>query len=173
LAKFIEGMPEGQRKHFAKAPDAYSIAMNYLVDAKPALRAIPLERRPYFAAALYFTSMMDQAMHYHHPECYERYRRLTDYPKLTGACPGACMYIAEPKMALERTNLFDARPSEYIQADPRRLEQNRQALAPLLEQGRDYFREAFPALLTQHFPAIADPAALYRRVFDDWTPRAV
>lgn len=167
LASFLEAIPASQRKHYAKAPESYSVAMNYLVDPRTALRKIPLERRPLFAASLYFASLMDQAMHYHHFESYERYRLLTDYPKLTGACPGACMYMAEPSMALERTNLFDANPSEYIQQDPRRLAQNKSLLDPLVKDGTAYFRQAFPTFLRSHFPEISEPESFYRRVFNE------
>ena len=168
LAAFVEAMPASQRKHFNKSPESYSISMNYLVETALALHVIPLERRPLYAVALYFTSLMDQAMFVHRKDCYERYRRLTDYPKLTGACPGACMYIAEPSMALERTNLFDADPSDYIQSHVGRLEQNRLKLAPIVNEGTAYFRMAFPDFLRRQLPVIADPEALYRQVFNDW-----
>lgn len=168
LAAFVEAMPPSQRKHFMKSPESYSISMNYLVEPKLALHVIPIERRPYYAAALYFTSLMDQAMYKYREECYSYYRRLTNYPKLTGACPGACMYIAEPSMALERTNLFDVDPSDYIQSQYGVLFRNRLTLAPILKEGRDYFRKAFPAFLQSYFPEISEPELFYRRVFDDW-----
>lgn len=169
LAIFLEAMPAGQRKHFMKSPESYSISMNYLVDSSLALHVIPQERRPYYAAALYFTSLMDQAMYKHRQDCYSRYRRLTEYPKLTGACPGACMYIAEPSIALERTNLFDVDPSDYIQSRSDALFRNQLTLAPILKEGAAYFRHAFPSFLRRHFPQISDPDALYRLVFDDWS----
>jgi hypothetical protein len=169
LAAFLAAMPEGQRKHYMKSPESYSISMNYLVDPKLALHVIPLERRPFYAVSLYFTSVMDQSMYEHRQEYYSHYRRLTDYPKLTGACPGACMYIAEPSIALERTNLFDVDPVDYIQSRSDTLFRNRLTLAPILKEGAAYFRHAFPAFLRQHFPRIADPDALYRQVFDDWS----
>ena len=169
LAAFLEAMPVGQRKHFMKSPDSFSISMNYLVEPSLALHVIPQERRPFYAAALYFTSLMDQAMYKHRQDCYSRYRRLTDYPKLTGACPGACMYVAEPSIALERTNLFDVDPSDYIQSRSDTLFRNRLTLAPILKEGAAYFRHAFPSFLRRHFPHIADPDALYRLVFDDWS----
>ena len=168
LAAFLEAMPADQRKHFMKSPESYSISMNYLVDPSLALHVIPQERRPYYAAALYFTSLMDQAMYKHRQDCYSRYRRLTDYPKLTGACPGACMYIAEPSMALERTNFFDHDPRAYIHGRSEVVFGNRMILIPILKEGMDYFRQAFPAFLRKHFPHISDPDALYRLTFDDW-----
>ena len=72
-------------------------------------------------------------------------------------------------MALERTNLFDIRPSEYIQQDPQRLAQNKIVLDPLVKDGTAYFRQAFPAFLHRHFPEISEPQAFYRRVFNDWS----
>jgi hypothetical protein len=171
LAAFLDAMPSSQRRHYAKAPESYSIAMNFLVDPRMALKVVPLERRPYFAASLYFAALMDQSMHYHHWLLYERFRVLTDYPKLTGACPGACMYMAEPKIALDRTNLFDVSPDDYIQMHPAAFQRNHDALAPVLREGRDYFRSAFPSLLRQHFPEIHEPDAFYRRVFEDWPQR--
>ena len=169
LAAFVEAMPPGQRKHFMKSPESYSIAMNYLVEPALALHVIPLERRPYYAAALHFTSLMDQAMYKHRQECYSHYRRLTDYPKLTGACPGACMYIAEPTMALTHTNLFDVEETDYIQRRSDTLFRNELTLAPILKEGRAYFRQAFPAFLRRYLPHINDPEALYHRVFNDWS----
>lgn len=169
LAAFLEAMPAGQRKHFMKSPESYSISMNYLVEPRLALHVIPLERRPYYAAALYFTSLMDQAMYQHRQESYERYRRLTDYPKLTGACPGACMYIAEPTMALTHTNLFDVDETDYIQRRSDTVFRNELTLAPILKEGKAYFRQAFPAFLRRHLPRISDPEALYRRIFSDWS----
>jgi hypothetical protein len=168
LQVFLEAMPASQRKHYSKAPESHSIAMNFLVDSRMALKVVPFERRPLFAASLYFGALMDQAMHYHHGESYERYRVLTDYPKLTGACPGACMYMAEPTIALERTNLFNQPSDDYIQRHPQTLERNREALAPVLQAGRNYFRHAFPAFLRENFPKVAEPESFYRRVFDDW-----
>jgi len=88
LAAFLSAMPAGQSKHYAKSPESWSIAMNYLVEPGLALYVIPKEIRPYFAASLYFTSLMDQAMYKYCQDCYGSYRRLTDFPKLTGACPG-------------------------------------------------------------------------------------
>jgi hypothetical protein len=168
LQAFLDAMPVSQRRHYAKAPESYSIAMNFLVDPRMALKVVPLERRPYYAAALYFAALMDQSMHYHHGHSYERFRFLTEYPKLTGACPGACMYMAGPKIALERTNLFNLPVSAYIQMDALALERNRVALAPVLQEGRDHFRVAFPAFLRAYFPEIEEPESFYRRVFDDW-----
>jgi hypothetical protein len=169
LAAFVEAMPASQRKHFMKSPESYSISMNYLVEPRLALHVIPLERRPYYATALYFTSLMDQAMYQHRQESYERYRRLTDYPKLTGACPGACMYIAEPTMALTHTNLFDVDETDYIQRRSDTVFRNELTLAPILKEGKAYFRQAFPAFLRRHLPHISDPEALYRRIFSDWS----
>ena len=168
LAAFLTAMPAGQSKHYAKSPESWSIAMNYLVEPGLALYVIPKEIRPYFAASLYFTSLMDQAMYKYRQDYYGSYRRLTDYPKLTGACPGACMHIAEPSMALERTNLFDADPSDYIQSVPETLARNRIVLEPIIKEGIEYFRQAFPAFLTRHLPEIADPEALFRKAFNDW-----
>jgi hypothetical protein len=72
-------------------------------------------------------------------------------------------------MALERTNLFDVSPSEYIQQDPQRLAQNKIVLDPLVKDGTAYFRQAFPTFLRRHLSEISEPESFCRRVFNDWS----
>lgn len=164
LAAFISAMPASQRRHFNRSPFSYSISMNYLVDPKPALQVIPLECRPYFATSLYFTSLLDQSMYTYCRLYYERFRRLTNYPKVTGACPGACQNLASPSIALERTNLSNDDPLDYIQG--KATFGNLVTLIPVVSDAEAYFMEQFPLFLQKHFSDLAEHEALCRRIFD-------
>jgi hypothetical protein len=165
LRKFYATMPEGMRKHFPRSPESYSISMNFLVEPDLALKVIPLEDRPNFAVCLYFTALVDQAMHYHFQNSYEKFRRLTNYPKLTGACPGACMYMAHPTIALKCTNLFNSDPSEYINSRTETVERSQAILKPIVEEGIVYFLKDFPDFLRKYFPEIGEPESFAHRVF--------
>jgi hypothetical protein len=170
LRKFYATMPEGMRKHFSRSPESYSISMNFLVEPDLALKVIPLEDRPSFAVCLYFTALVDQSMHYHFRQYYERFERMTNYPKLTGACPGACMYMAHPTIALKCTNLFNSDPSEYINSRNETIERSQAILKPIVEEGIVYFLKDFPQFLRTYFPEIPEPESFARRVFcQDYT----
>ena len=164
LMLFYTAMPEGMRKHFQRSPDSYSISMNFLVDPEMALKVIPLEDRPNFAVCLYFTALVDQSMHYHFRNSYERFRMLTNYPKLTGACPGGCQHMANPRIALKCMNLFDCDPSEYINSRSETVERSQVILKPIVEEGIAYFLKDFPGFLRTYFPEITEPESFARRV---------
>ena len=165
LMLFYAAMPEGMRKHFQRSPESYSISMNFLVDPEMALKVISLEDRPNFAVCLYFTALVDQSMHYHFRNSYERFRMLTNYPKLTGACPGGCQHMANPRIALKCMNLFDCDPSEYIDSRRETAKRNQTILEPIVEEGIAYFLKDFPEFLRKYFPEIPEPESFARRVF--------
>jgi hypothetical protein len=104
-------------------------------------------------------------MHYHFQNSYEKFRRLTNYPKLTGACPGACMYMAHPTIALKCTNLFNSDPSEYISSRSETIERSQAILKPIVEEGIVYFLKDFPEFLRTYFPEIGEPESFAHRVF--------
>jgi len=164
LRKFYATMPEGMRKHLYRSPGSYSISMNFLVDPEMALKVVPLDDRPNFAVCLYFTALVDQSMHYHFRQYYDRFERMTNYPKLTGACPGACMYMAHPTIALKCVNLFDCDPSEYINSRSETVERSQVILKPIVEEGIAYFLKDFPHFLRTYFPEITQPESFARRV---------
>jgi len=167
LKDLFSAMTPGMREHLSVPPASYSLSMNILVEPDLGLKAVPLDRRPHLAVSLFFAALMDQSMHYHHRGVYERFRRMTDYPKLKGACPGACMHMAKPRIALICLNLFDSDPSEYIRLHTESKARSKVILQPIVEEGRAYFLEDFPKFLRKIFPEIAEPDSFARRIFSE------
>ena len=61
------------------------------------LKKVPSERRAVFLICLYFTVLMDQAMHSHYPSHYSRFEELTRYPKF---CHGLGQFQKNPRAIL-------------------------------------------------------------------------
>ncbi len=62
------------------------------------LTHVPVERRTAFLVALYFTVLVDQAMHSHFPAHYRKFEDLTRYPKF---CHGLGQFQKNPRMLLD------------------------------------------------------------------------
>ena len=61
------------------------------------LNKIPIESRPNFLICLYFTVLVDQAMYTHFRSDYERFAKLTQYPKF---CHGLGQFQKNPRELL-------------------------------------------------------------------------
>lgn len=61
------------------------------------LDKIPMERRAVFLICIYFTVLVDQAMHTHYPSHYARFEELTRYPKF---CHGLGQFQKNPRAIL-------------------------------------------------------------------------
>jgi hypothetical protein len=64
----------------------------------PTVARWPEERRLLFASALFLTVLVDQVCYTHFRDAYPTFRRLTQYPKWRGDCPGACGYHIHPEV---------------------------------------------------------------------------
>lgn len=62
------------------------------------LEAIPVQRRPQFLACLYFTVLIDQAIHAHFRALHGRFDDLTHYPKF---CHGLGQFQKNPREILD------------------------------------------------------------------------
>jgi hypothetical protein len=71
-----------------------------LSSLNPAVRALSDERQALFACALFLTIVADQVCYTHFRSAYDRFRALTQYPKLKGDCPGGCSAHIHPSNAL-------------------------------------------------------------------------
>jgi hypothetical protein len=72
--------------------DEIRIQPRTLSTANEVIRAWAPDRLNVFAAALFFTILVDQVAYTHFRHVYSRFRALTRYPKFCGDCPGGCNY---------------------------------------------------------------------------------
>lgn len=61
------------------------------------LERVPASARPFFLVCLYFTVLVDQAMHEHYRSHYSRFEQLTRYPKF---CHGLGQFQHNPRAIL-------------------------------------------------------------------------
>ena len=101
------------------------------------LRSVPVEQREAFLICLYFTVLVDQAMHCHFRDCYTAFEELTKYPKF---CHGLGQFHLDPRGIL----------SAPIEAG--RLNGDR--LRRLLPDGMTLFVKETDSFLKTHMPHI-------------------
>ena len=73
-----------------------------LSDHNETVRSWPAEQRALFGVALFFSVLVDQVCYTYHRNQYEDFRRLTQYPKFVGDCPGGCYSHLHPSLILEQ-----------------------------------------------------------------------
>ena len=113
------------------------------------LARVPAERRACFLVCLYFTVLVDQAMHAHAREQYPRFAALTRYPKF---CHGLGQFQQNPRAIL-------VSPVERGLVSP-------EGVRAILPAGMELFVEEVLAFFRDHMPEV-DPRAFFERlVFD-------
>lgn len=70
------------------------------------------ERRALFAASLFLTVLADQVCYTHFRPSYDRFRRLTMYPKWRGDCPGGCHAHIHPRVVFQAIGAREGRRGE-------------------------------------------------------------
>lgn len=114
-----------------------------------AIEAIPCERRPLFAVCLCWTVLIDQAMFKYSGHYYDEFRKLSAYPKLTGAGEWTwCHKCTRPIYAI----------ADMCYGDPDG-ESKARAHMPA---AKDYFRKDIPDALARLFSV---PDELSERIF--------
>ena len=73
-----------------RPPEARIVTLGHdWVDRCSLLERIPVDSRPSFLACLYFTVLVDQAMHAHSLGWYAEFEKLTLYPKFRVGLPSS------------------------------------------------------------------------------------
>ncbi len=113
------------------------------------LDRIPADRRPAFLVCLYFTILVDQAMHAHFRPYYSRFESMTRYPKY---CHGLGQFHKNPRGIL-------LRPIERGFVDQDGLEE-------LLNDGMELFVEQVDDFFRNHMPEIS-PEDFFKKLLYD------
>ncbi len=108
------------------------------------LRLWPAERRALFGVALFFTVLLDQVCYTCFPALYESFRRLTEYPKFKGDCPGGCYQHLHPSLILSSLG----RPPGVTDSTvlPEYAQLLGEAIPVMQRKVREFCRDHFPAL---------------------------
>lgn len=112
-------------------------------------KTVPTERRAVFLICLYFTVLVDQAMHSHYPSQYSRFEELTRYPKF---CHGLGQFQKNPRAILS------------VPADKGFVEQAN--IETHLLDGMNLFVDEIATFFEEHMPTIETADFFNRLIYD-------
>ena len=84
---------ESQISHREDVDGVFAIQFHIIDDNIYTIAPWGNERIGLFAAALFFTVLVDQVCYTHFHSIYVKFQSLTRYPKLRGPCPGGCQNL--------------------------------------------------------------------------------
>ena len=113
------------------------------------LARVPSASRPCFLVCLYFTVLVDQAMHEHYPTQYQRFEELTHYPKF---CHGLGQFQHNPRGILSV-------PIEQGLV-------SREVLHDQLEPGMELFVVEVVSFFGGHMPDISPSEFFHKLAYD-------
>ena len=137
LRALLAAIPEKWRRTLWNDPAALTIQLDRLSKGD-AIEAVPADRRPLFAVCLCWTVLIDQAMYKYSGHYYESFRRMSAYPKLTGAGEWTwCHKCTRPIYAITDMHYGDQDGLSKAKA--------------LMTAAKDYFRKDIPESLGRLF----------------------
>jgi len=113
------------------------------------LDKVPTERRATFLICLYFTVLVDQAMHSHYPSHYSRFEELTRYPKF---CHGL--------------GQFQKNPRDILSAPVDKALVEQATIERYLLAGMHLFIDEVAAFFKEHMPDIEPAKFLETLIYD-------
>lgn len=148
LRALLAAIPEKWRRTLWDDPAALTIQLDRL-SVGDAIEVVPADRRPLFAVCLCWTALIDQAMYKYSGHYYESFRRMSAYPKLTGAGEWTwCHKCTRPIYAINDMHYGDQDGLSKASA--------------LMTSAKDYFRKDIPESLGRIFSV---PDELSERIF--------
>ena len=148
LRALLRSIPEKHKRTLWSDPSALTIQLDRL-NKGDAIEAVSADRRPLFAVCLCWTALIDQAMYKYSGHYYESFRRMSAYPKLTGAGEWTwCHKCTRPIYAINDMHYGDQDGLSKAKA--------------LMTAAKDYFRKDIPESLGRLFSI---PDELSERIF--------
>lgn len=148
LRALLAAIPEKWRHTLWSDPSALTIQVDRLCEGD-SIEAVHLDSRPLFAVCLCWTVLIDQAMYKYSGHYYEGFRRLSAYPKLTGAGEWTwCHKCTRPISAISCMGYGDPDGESKAWAH--------------MAAAKDYFRKDIPESLGRLFSV---PDELSERIF--------
>ncbi|PIV97007.1 MAG: hypothetical protein COZ16_02715 [Flavobacteriaceae bacterium CG_4_10_14_3_um_filter_31_253] len=98
INQFFSTIPDDSRFHEDKDnKQIFSIQHERLTPSKNHLDFLDKDEKEYFGVALFFTVLTDMVCYTYYKDKYEKFQRLTRYPKLIGNCLSWCHYHLHPR----------------------------------------------------------------------------
>jgi hypothetical protein len=95
--EFFSGIPDKSKFHEdILNKETFSIQYERLTRDFGHVEFLDRTEKEYFAIALFFTVLTDMVCFSYYKNYYEKFRKLTSYPKFIGNCPGGCHYHYHP-----------------------------------------------------------------------------
>jgi hypothetical protein len=130
------------------SPAAY-FGHSWTYSCRNQLARVPSENRPRFLICLYFTVLIDQAMHSHCPEHYQVFHGMTQYPKL---CHGLSQFQHNPR------GIINVPVEQGVVSE--------QVINQLLPDGMTLFVDETVAYFAAHLQAI-EPRDFFEKLLSD------
>jgi len=137
-------IPTDSRNH-GYDKTVFTIQFERLTMNRPHLLEVREDSRAHFAVALFWTVLADQVCYTHFRSAYERFRRLTVYPKFIGDCPGGCRYHLHP------SHIFTAVNQVNVKA---RTQGATEQVEAILRESVEVMRSEVVDFCEQHLPEV-------------------
>lgn len=98
INQFFSTIPDKSKYHEdINDKRVWSIQYERLTPELGHLDFLDKEAKEYFGVALFFTVLADMVCYSYFKPYYDRFNRMTMYPKFIGNCPGGCLYHFHPR----------------------------------------------------------------------------
>jgi len=154
LNRFFETIPDQSKFHEdPQNKEEFSIQFERLARDFDYLNFLSKDEKINFGVALFFTVLIDMVCYTHFKEHYNKFRKLTRYPKLIGSCPGGCYHHFPPDYIFRAMNHTSARVGEHILASDRLDFSGKfqEAIVIMEKETKDFFAEYLTEIDEQKF----------------------
>jgi hypothetical protein len=102
LDRFLSSIPDESKRHSIYLDGGeITIQHDRLTEQAGHTAFLRGEHKERFGVVLFFLVLMDMVMYGHRSENYFSFRRVTQYPKWIGSCPGGCRFHLHPAQIFE------------------------------------------------------------------------
>lgn len=138
INQFFSTIPDKSKFHEdLNNKSTFSIQYERLTPQLNHLDFLDKEEKEYFGVALFYTVLVDMVCFSHFKQYYERFKKLTMYPKFIGNCPGGCLYHFHPRDIFLAMNKGRILSEQYLEFFKKFLE----AEEPMKEEVMSFFNE--------------------------------
>lgn len=148
INKFFSSIPDKSRFHEdTQNKQTFSIQYERLTPAFDHLNFLDKEEKENFGVALFLTVLTDMVCFSHFKPYYDKFRRLTRYPKFIGNCPGGCQFHLHPN------DIFFAMNKGLSSTEPHLLFRNKflEAIEAMKNETISFCNEHLPEINGETF----------------------
>ncbi len=153
INKFFSTIPDESRFHEdIQTKKTFAIQYERLTIDFDHLKFLTMDDKVNFGVALFFTVLIDMICYSHFKLHYEKFRKITLYPKFIGNCPGGCHYHFHPNDIFTAMNCSRKKPIEILSKERLEFSNKFDEAIPMMEQEtKSLFTELLPEIDGQQF----------------------